>query len=147
MYIQSFPFFFSARASVRLAPSLRRSLRTHARSSPIAGPAGSPAGPPSPLARPASRAYMGNTHSRNLGGVLLGVSSCRARVCAGVGGVFSVGVSCVRATCWSFYVILWRSHVNRNLRIPPSEPCIGQEPVPIRGSYIYKTGYIGIEYA
>ena len=25
--------------------------------------------------------------------------SCRARVCAGVGGVFSVGVSCVRVTC------------------------------------------------
>ena len=25
--------------------------------------------------------------------------SCLARVCAGVGGVFSVGVSCVRVTC------------------------------------------------
>jgi len=25
--------------------------------------------------------------------------SCRARVCAGVGGVFSVGVSCVRVAC------------------------------------------------
>jgi len=25
--------------------------------------------------------------------------SCRARVCAGVGGGFSVGVSCVRVTC------------------------------------------------
>jgi len=25
--------------------------------------------------------------------------SCRARVCAGVGGVFSVGVSCVCVTC------------------------------------------------
>jgi len=25
--------------------------------------------------------------------------SCRARVCAGVGGVVSVGVSCVRVTC------------------------------------------------
>jgi len=30
--------------------------------------------------------------------------SCRARVCAGVGGVFSVGVSCVRVTCWLFYM-------------------------------------------
>ena len=29
--------------------------------------------------------------------------SCRARVCAGVGGVFSVGVSHVRVTCWLFY--------------------------------------------
>jgi len=27
------------------------------------------------------------------------LGSCRARVCAGVGGVFSVGVSCVRVTC------------------------------------------------
>jgi len=32
-----------------------------------------------------------------------GFFSCRARVCAGVGGVFSVGVSCARVTCWSFY--------------------------------------------
>jgi len=34
--------------------------------------------------------------------------SCRARVCAGVGGVFSVGVSCVRVTCWLFYI--WTVH-------------------------------------
>jgi len=34
--------------------------------------------------------------------------SCRARVCAGVGGVFSVGVSCVRVTSWLFYMYLYR---------------------------------------
>jgi len=37
------------------------------------------------------------------------LGSCRARVCAGVGGVFSVGVSCVRVTCWLFY----RSKISR----------------------------------
>ena len=29
------------------------------------------------------------------------------RVCAGVGGVFSVGVSCVRVTCWLFHLCVW----------------------------------------
>jgi len=49
----------------------------------------------------------GGTHRRRatfercevlVGGVPLGISSCRARVCAGVGGVFSVGL-CVCVTC------------------------------------------------
>jgi len=33
--------------------------------------------------------------------------SCRARVCAGVGGVVSVGVSCVRVTCWLLYIYIY----------------------------------------
>jgi len=53
---------------------------------------------------------------------LIGVSSRRARVCAGVGGVFSVGVSCVRVTCWSFYLVNPRLAAGRRPR-PRSPGC------------------------
>jgi len=34
------------------------------------------------------------------------------RVCVPVSGVFSLSVSCVRVTCWLFYVFLGCSHMN-----------------------------------